>query len=60
MFVAIPVEVSNSIPIFRSAGDMVGNLRRFEQDAELFDSLERSSMLEFVNGWVAFYHGEVV
>ena len=49
---AIPVEVSNSIPIFRSAGDMVGILRRFEQDAELFDSLERSLMLELrTGGW---------
>ena len=40
--------------------ELTGNLRRFEQDAELFDGLERSLMHEFANEWVAFYHGEVV
>jgi hypothetical protein len=40
--------------------ETIGNLRRFERDAEVFDGLERSLMHEFANEWVAFYHGKVV
>lgn len=45
--------------MFKSGG-AIGNLRRFERDAELFDSLESSLLQQFANEWVAFYHGEVV
>ena len=46
--------------ILNSEESALGNLRRFEQDAETFDGLERSLQQEFANEWVAFYHGEVV
>ena len=39
---------------------MIGSLRRFEQDAEFFNGLERSLKQEFANERVAFHHGEVV